>query len=393
MMKDEAPFLLEWVAFHRLVGFERICVYTNDCTDGTEQMLDRLAEMGEVLRFDNVIPPGKKPQPNALTLAEKNHAVTETEWLLVMDADEFVNVKCGAGRVSDLLEACPVGVDAVALTWRMMGSNGHEDWNPGLVIESYPKGAPDDFNWGWGVKTLFRPFEGMKLGIHRPKIKKAGQNPDALERLADQVWVNGSGEALTRRFKRGAWRSSHLTVGYSLAEMNHFAVKSLESFLLRDVRGNVNNKVGKYGPGYFAFFDRNEVAVPEVARWAPAVRAKLADYLADPVLARLQAEGLAEHRARLDRLRAGGAFETRRDALRKAASVPYDALTDHVYLQPMPDVIRARAEALRRRGLSERDVAARLKPMFIAYQDQINAEDARELETLHPARLVRLPKR
>ena len=32
MMKDEAPFLLEWFAHHLAVGFTDILVYTNDCT-------------------------------------------------------------------------------------------------------------------------------------------------------------------------------------------------------------------------------------------------------------------------------------------------------------------------------------------------------------------------
>jgi hypothetical protein len=39
MMKDEAPYLLEWVAHHLAVGFTDIVVYTNDCTDGTVEML------------------------------------------------------------------------------------------------------------------------------------------------------------------------------------------------------------------------------------------------------------------------------------------------------------------------------------------------------------------
>ncbi len=47
MMKDEGPFLLEWIAHHHLaVGFTDILVYTNDCSDGTDDMLMRLEELG-----------------------------------------------------------------------------------------------------------------------------------------------------------------------------------------------------------------------------------------------------------------------------------------------------------------------------------------------------------
>jgi len=48
MMKDEAPYLLEWFAHHMAVGFTDILVYTNDCSDGTDAMLMRLEELGRV---------------------------------------------------------------------------------------------------------------------------------------------------------------------------------------------------------------------------------------------------------------------------------------------------------------------------------------------------------
>ena len=74
MMKDEGHCLLEWVAYHHLIGFDNICVYTNNCQDGTDDMLIRLQEMGYCQHFRNEVPKGKKPQPHALWLAGKNPA-------------------------------------------------------------------------------------------------------------------------------------------------------------------------------------------------------------------------------------------------------------------------------------------------------------------------------
>ena len=34
MMKDEGHSLVEWVAYHNHIGFDNICVYTNNCSDG-----------------------------------------------------------------------------------------------------------------------------------------------------------------------------------------------------------------------------------------------------------------------------------------------------------------------------------------------------------------------
>jgi hypothetical protein len=46
MTKDEAPFLLEWFAHQLAIAFKDILVYTNDCTDGTDETLQRLETMG-----------------------------------------------------------------------------------------------------------------------------------------------------------------------------------------------------------------------------------------------------------------------------------------------------------------------------------------------------------
>ena len=42
-MRNEALFLVEWVAHHLAVGFDRIIVFTNDCDDGTDVMLQAMS--------------------------------------------------------------------------------------------------------------------------------------------------------------------------------------------------------------------------------------------------------------------------------------------------------------------------------------------------------------
>lgn len=380
MMKDEGPDLLEWVAFHRMIGFDNICVFTNDCSDGTDAMLDRLAEMGELRRFDNRIPPGKKPQPHALTLAQKTAEVADSDWILVMDADEFLHVKAGSGRVEDLIAACPPKTDAIAVTWRIMGSNGLVDWHPGLVTESYTRGAPDGFRKGWGVKTLFRPFAHMKFGIHRPGVKQEGRFPERVEALADQLWVNGAGRPLPRRIKTSAWRSSGPTVGYDLAEMRHYAVKSAESFLLRGLRGNVNNKAGKYDATYFSIFDRNETPRDDLLPRLPALKARIADYLKDPVLAGLQADSMAHHAARIAGLRAEAkAHAARLAELQAAAAVPFEALDEVLYVQPLPPQSKAAVRRMQQNGIPDAEIARIIARNVARLERQLDEEDAAEL--------------
>ncbi|MDZ7905427.1 MAG: glycosyltransferase family 2 protein [Cypionkella sp.] len=45
-MKDEGPYVVEWVAHHLAVGFTDVMVYTNDCSDGTDTILKHLESLG-----------------------------------------------------------------------------------------------------------------------------------------------------------------------------------------------------------------------------------------------------------------------------------------------------------------------------------------------------------
>ncbi|MES2816741.1 MAG: glycosyltransferase family 2 protein, partial [Pseudomonadota bacterium] len=45
-VRNEAAFLLEWLAHHRACGVTDFLVFTNDCDDGTDAMLDRLEALG-----------------------------------------------------------------------------------------------------------------------------------------------------------------------------------------------------------------------------------------------------------------------------------------------------------------------------------------------------------
>ena len=52
-MKDEGPFILEWLAWHKSIGIKNFVVFTNDCTDGTVEILDRLDALGELRHLAN----------------------------------------------------------------------------------------------------------------------------------------------------------------------------------------------------------------------------------------------------------------------------------------------------------------------------------------------------
>ena len=95
-MKNEGPFILEWIAYHQAIGVDDFLVYTNDCNDGTDDMFDLLQAKGVVQHQQNPFKKMKiKPQHAALQAAEKEPLVQKADWLICMDMDEFINIKVG----------------------------------------------------------------------------------------------------------------------------------------------------------------------------------------------------------------------------------------------------------------------------------------------------------
>jgi hypothetical protein len=262
----------------------------------------------------------------------------------------------------------------MAITWRFFGSNGISEWNPGLVIENYTRAAPDMFKKGWGVKTLFKPFRDMKLGIHRPHIKKAKQEPENAKRLFDQLWLNGSGDPMPDEFSLSGWRSTKPTLGYKWAELNHYAVKSYEAYLLRRVRGNVNNKPDKYNDAYFAMFDRNEEEHTNVQRHLRGTKKRMAKILSDPVMRDLQDKALAFHRDRVRVLREGGEYDTWLAELKEAAKVPIDALDEVLFVQHLPKEWQEKVKELQAQGVPDKQIAKMISQTQTAKKGETRQE-------------------
>ena len=321
MMKDEGPYVIEWIAHHLAIGFTDLVVYTNDCSDGTDDMLIRLERLGLAHHRRNVIPEGLRPQPSALNHAQDEPVVQRSDWIMVFDADEFLSIRHGDGTLDGLLAAVKAeDANGIVVTWRIFGSGGVVDWSRAPVTEQYLMAAPVTWNKGWGVKTLFTfDADYWKLGIHRPKMKtrhiKTGF-PDLVK------WLTGSGAVMEDYFKFRGWRSITRTVGYDWVQLNHYAVKSVDSYAIRKLRGNVNLKKDKYNSDYWSLQDRNEVRDDTMLRYTARRDEIIADLLSDPVLNRLHVAALDRVEARLAEIRTTEAYRDLVASLATASQVP-----------------------------------------------------------------------
>ena len=217
------------------------------------------------------------------------------------------------------------------LTWRIFGSSGIRDWSPAPVTVQFTRAAPEFWNKGWGTKTLFRHDpKHLRPGVHRPIIRERFRDSDYPDSV---LWVNGSGRPLESWFKLRGWRSIRRTVGYDWAQVNHYAVKSMDAYALRKLRGNVNLKANKYNTDYWSLQDRNEVEDTRIARHRARRDEIIAALLEDPTVRRLHEAAIARVEARLASHKATDAYREMVESLVAASAVP---ITQVVATPPKP---------------------------------------------------------
>ncbi|QEW21290.1 hypothetical protein LA6_003498 [Marinibacterium anthonyi] len=283
-VRNEGAFLLDWLAHHKAVGFTDFLVFSNDCQDGTDVMLDRLAAMGEVDHIRNDGPYDKGGiQFTALKRADKLKAVKRADWILPLDVDEFVNIHVGDRTLPALLGALP-DATAITLTWRLFGNGGVVEYEDRPVTQVFTRAAPVVMYWPWRsamFKTLYRN-DGTyrKVGVHRPR------NPDA-DRVHDARWFDGEGRALDDQFRTRRIFSNYGRPNYGLVQLNHYPLGAMQSYVLKADRGRAVHSDHLLGLDYWV--ERNFATDEDrsVLGLAPRV-AEIRDMLrADPALSQL----------------------------------------------------------------------------------------------------------
>jgi hypothetical protein len=258
-VRNEGAFLLEWLAHHRACGITDFLVFSNDCDDGTDAMLDRLQALGWLVHLPNPGPHPQGPQWAALKRADSHPLVRGSDWLLSLDVDEFVNIRVGDRTIPALLAALPEAT-AIPLTWRLFGNAGVVGIEDRRVTETFTRAAPEVLHWPWRAvlfKTLFRN-DGTygKLGVHRPR------SPDR-DRLAAQRWYDGSGQLLHRAYHTTRIFSDLGRNVYGLAQLNHYALGSMEGYLVKADRGRANREASTFDMAYWV--DRNFCEVEDTS--------------------------------------------------------------------------------------------------------------------------------
>jgi hypothetical protein len=280
-MRNEGIFVLEWLAWHHLLGFDRIFVVTNDCTDGSDALVARAAKLGLVHHIDQTVAPGQSPQDMGMDHVLGACHDLGLSHLLHIDSDEFLVLH--KGTLPALL-AHTEAADVVPIPWRMFGDGGVRCWSPGdLVLERNQMAEPAPVPGETKFKCLFRVNSFRRATDHNP-LEPTVSNPVVLTPDADPL----TNRTLYQR-KSSRFRPHALAANARRAQIFHYAVRSEDCFAMKTDRGDGQGKIGetKYdlGSSWHRKANRNDVPEPYMQAHLPAIKALLATWRDDPDLA------------------------------------------------------------------------------------------------------------
>ncbi|MFC3124366.1 glycosyltransferase family 2 protein [Pseudoroseomonas globiformis] len=279
-MRDEGPYLLEWVAYHRMIGFSEIVVCSNNCVDGTPALLDALQARGQLRHIPCDPGPDDKAQLFAYQQVE---AVLSKAWpdvLMVLDGDEFLNIHVGGGTVPELLGSMPQAT-AMMINWRIFGSAGHESWSADSVLQRFRQAAARNHGVNRSFKTLFR-----NPGHYRCPLLPHGPGYARADALRCIRVVDGAGQPLPERYARSEefLQTDPGAVTWRLAQVNHYNTRSRQDYLVKHWRGGGLGSERWDRASNWEAFNRNEETDLSIERHAAATRQAVTELLADPLI-------------------------------------------------------------------------------------------------------------
>ena len=249
IVKNEGPYLEEWVSYHHILGVDKFLIYDNNSDDNTKKILKPFIDKGIV---EYIYFPGKAMQVVAYTDAI-NRFKNRTKLMGFIDLDEFVVLfkEANLFNFSDRIINTNMYAAGVAIQWLYYGSSGHEKKPHGLVIENYT----------WRELPEKNP---LTKTIGNPRLMQCSLNPHL------PIYKYGACNVLENGTVNYGPRS--LSVHMECIRINHYALKSKEEFLKKRNRGFADTADMKRMDDWFELRDAKDVQDFFICKYGCRVR-------------------------------------------------------------------------------------------------------------------------
>lgn len=213
IIKNEAPYVKEWIEYHKLVGVKKFYLFDNESTDDLKQVLKPYIQK-KVVDYHFIKGKGKQLDAyrKAIEIAKEN-----VKWLAIIDLDEFILPVCNKTIVQILDEKKR---SAMLVGWMIYGSSGYRKKQHGLVTEVFKKHATDDFIADY--KSIVNPRKVLRV-VNPHYCIVAGKTTDESGKVIYQYpYIN---------------RPETVAAPKNRIRINHYYSKSWEEFESKSLRG------------------------------------------------------------------------------------------------------------------------------------------------------------
>lgn len=261
IMKNEAPYIKEWVEYHLLAGVDHFYIYDNEDSDAQLKVLQPYIERGLVTHIPFQ---GKSRQMEAYNHAVKNYKFF-CRYLAWIDADEFIfpNSNCSIVEVVDEILTSFPGASGLAANIFTFGSNGQDraDYSKG-VLERFTRRSSKD----WTPNTENPPHlpggSACVSTIANPRRVKMLVNPHFAIYFDNCYAINEIGNIVPQY--------SSFPVSTDKIAMYHYHAKSREEYEKKVHRGNADHFDNRYKMSDFENPNWDEVFDDSILKYRTA---------------------------------------------------------------------------------------------------------------------------
>ena len=147
-IKNEARFLPEFIAHHKIIGAEHFYFYDNNSEDAPEAVLRPFIDRG----MATIIPWKTVPASPSCYSDFFDRFASDSTWVAFIDADEFI-IERRKGILLNVLSTLDTA-PALAINCRYFGSSFHERLPAGLVTDNFVR---SDQSTNYLVKVIAMP--------------------------------------------------------------------------------------------------------------------------------------------------------------------------------------------------------------------------------------------
>lgn len=175
IFQNEAPYLKEWIEFHKLVGVEHFYLYNNLSTDNYKEVLQPYIDAKIVDLTEWPFAISEELAWFTIQCDAYNHALKKgrhAEWLAFIDSDEFL-VPVQKDSLVEALEEFK-GCGGVGINWQLYGTSKIAKIPDNIMlVEALVYKAVDDYGSNCHVKSIVCPRYVKEFqNSHYAKYKK-----------------------------------------------------------------------------------------------------------------------------------------------------------------------------------------------------------------------------